>query len=601
MSAASSLFCERKEVEEEHHHAKQSKQCENSPSPQRAQQDDHEAVVTQDISQKSNSNDDAGNLPLLEQSILLRKENTALKTQRDEALNLLNTAHEQQRTLCENFKLLRNKYDDLKSLMNYAVWEYIPRNDLKNTFSELRETNAEIFETPDRIGQYVMGATIGEGQFGNVKICENVQSTKKYAIKIIKKNKVVSVAGVHRVQREISVLRKVNHPNIVKLVDVVNTPKCVYMVIQLGGTDLFDFFNHNSLGVDPSVAREIILGISLPLAYLHSIGICHRDLKPENVLLRQSANTNKLLCHQNVQLCDFGQCAENCQSNDSENQWLTELCGSPGFFAPEMILWGEKYNGNAVDMWSLGCIMLELTRGHNAFCKLWMSSYDHNIMLNEKEFERSIREAVTNVNSAVLSEDEISINMNDLMRKLLVIEPSMRIKSKDILSEPWLCHIEEEQVLKDGCCSQSNESGDMSLDETPICCEGDHSLSKHTFTIPHTPRDTKPKFSISMRARRRFTGSSVEANETYSEASRCSRMSIDSLEANDESQIKLCLPPIEPKTPSRDVGKIAFTNRERVLKKYQNFIDYKVFSPKTSFRPCSIHLSPQKLDLTTSK
>ena len=112
-------------------------------------------------------------------------------------------------------------------------------------------------------------------------------------------------------------------------------------------------------GVDPDDAREVIIGITRPINYLHSIGICHRDLKPENILLK--VDSNEPVSANRIKICDFGLC---CQRIKKGSKSLSEFCGSPGFFAPEMILFGGKYNGLLVDTWSIACIMLELCLGH---------------------------------------------------------------------------------------------------------------------------------------------------------------------------------------------------------------------------------------------
>jgi serine/threonine protein kinase len=110
----------------------------------------------------------------------------------------------------------------------------------------------------------------------------------------------------------------------------------------MGGQDLFEFFDSHLTGVPRSTAREIILGITLPIAYLHAKGICHRDLKPENILLKIDGSNPDSVRSSQIQVCDFGLCRQGLNQVD---RTLSEFCGSPGFFAPEMICGGGKYNG----------------------------------------------------------------------------------------------------------------------------------------------------------------------------------------------------------------------------------------------------------------
>ena len=216
-----------------------------------------------------------------------------------------------------------------------------------------------MFETKDRIGSYRIGELLGEGQFADVKIATHPDFDQTFAVKIMHKDKVHSVNSLRRINNEISVLKRIRHTNVINFHDVIISPKMVYLFVDKGGTDLFEFFDNHLDGVDHKDAREVILGIARPINYLHSLGICHRDLKPENILLKVEKDEN--INRSQVQICDFGLC---CQGIKKHAKGLSEFCGSPGFFAPEMILYGAQYNGLLVDVWSTGCIMLELCLGH---------------------------------------------------------------------------------------------------------------------------------------------------------------------------------------------------------------------------------------------
>jgi len=172
----------------------------------------------------------------------------------------------------------------------------------------------------------------------------------------------------------------------------------VYLIVDLGGQDLFEFFDKHLDGVDDADARQIVLGIVRPISYIHQMGICHRDLKPENILLH--AEPGQTIDVSMLKICDFGLCCQNIKKHD---KGLSEFCGSPGFFAPEMILNGGRYNGLLVDVWSIGCIMLELTLGHDEFCKSWMTAYDYNSIQRESIFEDTITDAVEGLDLSKVS------------------------------------------------------------------------------------------------------------------------------------------------------------------------------------------------------
>ncbi|GMI06397.1 hypothetical protein TrLO_g3734 [Triparma laevis f. longispina] len=355
----------------------------------------------------------------------LREQNRGLQTQLKDAVSSVKTFHSQQRKLYDGFKILRSKYDDLKADSAVTMWEYIPSK-IKG-FEELGETNISIFESSTRIGDYTIGELLGEGQFADVKLATSSKSSRKLAVKIMRKDRVHSVQALKRIHNEIAVLRKADHENIVKFHDVILSTKYVYLFVEQGGDDLFDFFDKHLKGVDHRTAREIILGITLPIAYLHDMQICHRDLKPENVLLK--IVPGKEIQSADIQICDFGLC---CQKVKPHSRSLSEFCGSPGFFAPEMVLGGGKYNGLAVDVWSIGCILLELTLGHDVFCKSWMSAYDFEIIQRPSAFEDSIHEAVENLNL-----DSMNAHMEDFIKQLLVIDPECRASSESLLECAW--------------------------------------------------------------------------------------------------------------------------------------------------------------------
>mmetsp|Transcript_55461 Transcript_55461/g.82178 ORF Transcript_55461/g.82178 Transcript_55461/m.82178 type:complete len:521 (+) Transcript_55461:167-1729(+) len=476
---------------------------------------------------------------ILEEEIeQLRQNRSQLEKERDRAAESLKMCQKQQRQLCESFQLLRDKYDDLKSENHFTLWEYIPAHiGGGKEFSELAVVNNSVFETSDRIGDYGIGSLLGEGHFADVRLCIHTPTSKEYAIKVMRKNKVVSVNGLQRIQREISVLRKVNHSNIVKVVNVINSPKCVYVMTELGGKDLFSFFDANTEGVENNVVREIVFGIAWPLFYLHTNGICHRDLKPENILLSQ-CDGDAPISYENIQICDFGNCAEHLKPGV---QSLSDLCGSPGFFAPEMILGGDCYDGIAADIWSLGCIMLELTRGQDEFCKTWLVSYDYNTLQDEKAFECAINTAVKNIKTAddgmnIVSSTNTSGTMWTFLSKLLMVEPSERLESRVVLSHPWLsekassCNIKPPELI-------SPSQHDF--------CESPR-ISAHNPKVPNLSKRRKFRNSMSSRARKHFTGSAgVVFNDSINSQGTPVRQ-----KAGTTQHLEICLPPIEPKTPS---------------------------------------------------
>ena len=540
----------------------------------------------------------------------LRKKNVRLKKQRDKAVTSLQTMQSQQKQLYDDFQLLRDKYDDLKSEMHRLLWDYIPKHctdkPIKNNpcFNEILQEDPTVFETCSRIGDYTIGPVLGEGQFADVKLCTQMVSKKQLAVKVLRKSKVVTLCSLRRIQTEINVLRKLEHPNIVTLVNVIHSPKSIYVMTELAGKDLFDFFDANPMGVRGRTAREIVLGIVAPIVYLHSLGICHRDLKPENVLLFYDASSSskanegnhrnlEQINRRNIQICDFGHSAQNVRPGECS---LEDLCGSPGFFAPEMILGGERHDGIAADVWSIGCIMLELTRGHDEFCNTWMTCYDFDILQDETKFESILKQAIGQVNESIKSEsvmlDETEDGpftfrkMTDFLNNLLTIDPTLRLDSRLMMSQPWLSgdsQAKSTRVETETNASISSMKNTSNNNEN----RGESSIP-YQITINNYKRtkkledqgnkikeaEKKTRFlrdSMSNRARRHFNATFDMIKERSNAENSSNIIALSSpppkkrLITDANTEIDVRLPPIEKTTPSRERAKKSLLEGKKLV------------------------------------
>ena len=600
--------------------------------------------------------------PLRREIEHLRIDNVRLTKKRDKAVESLRTIHGQQQRMYEDFRLLREKYDDLKSEMQCILWEFVPRLSERAAsgmggggdgdrgwdgdfdFSELSHVDCGAFETPDRIGEYEIRELLGEGQFADVRLCTHAKTRRRLAVKILPKKKVVNLAGLRRIQCEISVLRRVDHPNIVRLVDVVNSPMCVYILTEVGGRDLFEFFECNPQGVPGFAARQVVLGIASPLFHLHNAGICHRDLKPENILLIERGGHSPV-SHRDVRICDFGHCASVSpvpghlgDGGDRERpcggeRMLLDLCGSPGFFAPEMILGGEAgYSGMAADVWSLGCIALELTRGHDDFCKSWMTSYDYEVLQDEERFELALEAAVERIRkeeTAKIENGNEDPTMSNFLLELIAIDPKKRIKSSDVLSHPWLADKDEgdsskrkssvdksEITLEGSLVSEcdmktvdtnvignqnhlSNQSEEkipihyqeIPLQENTILTSGDAKKIRGGGTSSLGKKDKRKIFrnSLSHPAKKYFAGSDkngdklviASSDHPNSDIAGCRDAAVLNGRPVSAGIVEIRLPPIESKTPS-------FREARRTLREGENillsFSRMEGFSSRIHFR-----------------
>ncbi|XP_032412778.1 serine/threonine-protein kinase BRSK2-like isoform X5 [Xiphophorus hellerii] len=197
------------------------------------------------------------------------------------------------------------------------------------------------------VGPYRLEKTLGKGQTGLVKLGLHCVTGQKVAIKIVNREK-LSESVLMKVEREIAILKLIEHPHVLKLHDVYENKKYLYLVLEhVSGGELFDYLVKKGR-LTPKEARKFFRQIISALDFCHSHSICHRDLKPENLLLDEKNN---------IRIADFGMAS--LQVGDS---LLETSCGSPHYACPEVIR-GEKYDGRKADAWSCGVILFALLVG----------------------------------------------------------------------------------------------------------------------------------------------------------------------------------------------------------------------------------------------
>ncbi|KAF2072184.1 hypothetical protein CYY_006504 [Polysphondylium violaceum] len=203
----------------------------------------------------------------------------------------------------------------------------------------------------DHVGSYEVGKTLGNGTFGKVKLGTHVSTKENVAIKFIKNNK-LSIKQKETCLREIDIMKLLDHPNIVKLLDVVDKKEeesTTYLIVEyVSGGELFDYIVAREY-IKEKEARKFFRQIISAIEYCHANLIVHRDLKPENLLLDSNGN---------IKISDFG-----LSNNMQPGKLMESFCGSPLYAAPE-ILKAEKYLGPPVDIWSLGVIMYAVMCGN---------------------------------------------------------------------------------------------------------------------------------------------------------------------------------------------------------------------------------------------
>ncbi|ESK94919.1 camk camkl gin4 protein kinase [Moniliophthora roreri MCA 2997] len=218
-------------------------------------------------------------------------------------------------------------------------------------------------DDPKQIGAWKMGRTIGKGASGRVKLARNAKTGQMAAIKIVSKSflfsrsESLSQAAEEAeykelsLQREIIVMKLIEHPNVMRLYDVWDLPDEIYLILEyVQGGELFDYLCEKGR-LPASEALTYFQQIIQAVDYCHRFNIAHRDLKPENILLDAEFN---------VKIADFGMAIFQCDS------MLRTSCGSPHYAAPEVIS-GGAYDGIKADIWSCGIILHALLVGRLPF------------------------------------------------------------------------------------------------------------------------------------------------------------------------------------------------------------------------------------------
>uniref|UniRef100_A0A4W5MRG0 Serine/threonine-protein kinase DCLK2 n=1 Tax=Hucho hucho TaxID=62062 RepID=A0A4W5MRG0_9TELE len=271
------------------------------------------------------------------------------------------------------------------------------------------------------LDKYKVGKVIGDGNFAVVKDCIERSTGKEYALKIIDKAK--CSGKEHLIENEVAVLRRVKHPNIIQLIDEVDTPTELYLVMELvKGGDLFDAITSSTKYTERD-ASVMVFNLAGALKYLHSMNIVHRDIKPENLLVCEYLDGTKSL-----KLGDFG------LATVVEGP-LHTVCGTPTYVAPEII--AEAGYGLKVDIWATGVITYILLCGFPPF-----RSEDN---LQEDLFDQIL---VGRLDFPAPYWDNVTDSAKELIGRMLQVNVEARYTAQDILSHPWVTDDNMENNMK---------------------------------------------------------------------------------------------------------------------------------------------------------
>ncbi|XP_028844026.1 serine/threonine-protein kinase MARK1-like isoform X3 [Denticeps clupeoides] len=285
----------------------------------------------------------------------------------------------------------------------------------RQSLPRCRNSITSTFDEHPHVGNYRLHKTIGKGNFAKVKLARHILTGREVAVKIIDKTQ-LNPTSLQKLFREVRIMKLLNHPNIVKLFEVIETEKTLYLIMEYAsGGEVFDYLVAHGR-MKEKEARAKFRQIVSAVEYCHQKRIVHRDLKAENLLLDADMN---------IKIADFG------FSNEfTIGSKLDTFCGSPPYAAPELFQ-GKKYDGPEVDVWSLGVILYTLVSGSLPF---------------DGQNLKELRERVLRGKYRIPF--YMSTDCENLLKKLLVLNPVKRGSLEQVMKDRWMNVGFEEEELK---------------------------------------------------------------------------------------------------------------------------------------------------------
>ena len=255
---------------------------------------------------------------------------------------------------------------------------------------------------------YLFGRQIGHGAFGKVNISLHVASGRLAAIKTFTKKNLKTKHARDKIKHEIDILSRLRHPFITQILDSFETEKHIFIVMEYVCGDLLGFIRKRGK-LSESTTKVIFKQIIEGLKYIHKKKIVHRDIKLDNILI-DLTNT--------VKICDFG-----VSKKINKGDIMYDHCGTPSYIATE-IFKNRGYEGYSCDVWSAGVALYYMLSGVQPFCADSMKDLEKIIL--EGKYDKI---------------EDVSDEANDLIDKMIQLEPKKRLTEDEILNHPWIVNI----------------------------------------------------------------------------------------------------------------------------------------------------------------
>ena len=282
-------------------------------------------------------------------------------------------------------------------------------NEVKNRFLPLSESVKQGLEPEPKITDFTITKELGAGSFGHVYLVTHKKTKVNYAIKAIDKRNKTNIEEKPYFRREVEVMYKIHHPNVVKLFGHFEDNNYCYFIMEyISKGNMFGLIPQDKKKrISSQVVASLMKDIISAVYFLHNMNppIIHRDIKPENVLL-----TEKLT----AKLTDFG-----WSNYIQEDEKRTTVCGTPIYLAPEIIK--EKGHDEKVDIWCIGVLLFELSTGTVPFPGNDIETLESNILKLKIQWPK-----------------DINIDAKNLISKILKLDPNARISLPEMLNHHFI-------------------------------------------------------------------------------------------------------------------------------------------------------------------
>ena len=320
-----------------------------------------------------------------------------------ESKDVLNTGKATQSMTFTQMSKSKNNVEQIGSILGPQL-----STELEIMVSSIKEffyRSKERIQFSTKLDFYRIGKLLGKGAFGRVNLGMHKLSGKFVAIKSINKKYMIDEDAHRKVMREVSILKQLRHPNVMRLYETFESENHILFVTELcTGGDLLNYVRKRRK-LKECVAKVAMKQILDGLHHIHSKSILHRDIKLDNILLTSSGE---------IKICDFG-----VSKVMVKGRKIKEQCGTPAYIAPE-ILKDEGYDGFEVDIWSAGVVLYAMLYGTVPFKAT-----------NMEELHRLILKGTYSLG------EEISDEAKNLLSHILEIDPKKRFKISEILSHKW--------------------------------------------------------------------------------------------------------------------------------------------------------------------